>query len=52
MRILSGQSDSNLVECLDNKIVYKKEIGITFVSESDEDSDKIKMFINEILGIK
>ena len=52
MRILSGQSNSDIVECLENKIVLRKEIGITFISESEEDSNKIKTFINEILSIK
>lgn len=51
MRILLGESNYDNIENMGNEIVLRKELGTTFVPESEEDGKKIKEFIEKVLGI-
>jgi len=51
MRILFGEATYDKIENMGNEIVLRKEIGTTFVPESEEDGKKIKEFLEKILGI-
>lgn len=51
MRIIVGESNYHNMENAGNEIVLRKEQGTTFIPESKEDGNKLKEFVEKILGI-
>lgn len=51
MRIITDKSSYYNVENVGDEIVLRKEEGTTFISESKEDADKLKVIVEKFLGI-
>lgn len=51
MRIIIGESNGHNMENVGNEVVLRKEQGTTFVPESEEDVDKLKVIVEQFLGI-
>ena len=51
MRIITGESSYYNIENVGDEIVLRKEEGTTFITESKEDADKLKIIVEQFLGI-
>ena len=51
MRIILGISTYSNMENIGNEIALRKEEHTTFVPESKEDADKLKIIVEQFLGI-
>ena len=51
MRIIVDESSYYNMQNVGNELVLRKEQGMTFISESKEDADKLNIIVEQFLGI-
>ena len=51
MKIITSESNYHNMENVGNEIVLRKEHGTTFIPETEEDADKLKVIVEKFLGI-